>query len=83
MTAETAGMDSQPACLPDGLTDDYEYGHGELPEVLRRDKMTLYVPDLQNFKRNCSHVLHRKCKTEAASAEICEAVTLVSGAWKT
>ena len=49
MTEETAGVDSQPACL-DGLTDDYEYLHRELPEVLHKDKMVLYVPGLRNLQ---------------------------------
>ena len=40
-------MDSQPAC-PDGLTDDYEYWHGELPE-LDKDKKGLCVPVLQDI----------------------------------
>ena len=52
VTAETAGMDSQPPCLLDGLTDDYEYLHGELAEVCRRDKTGLCVSDLQNFRQN-------------------------------
>jgi len=34
-------MDSQPACLVDGLTDDYEYWHGEAPGVFRNDEIAL------------------------------------------
>ena len=47
VTEESAGIDSQPACLLDGLTDDYEYWLGDLPEEHHGGEM-LYVPDLQN-----------------------------------
>ena len=50
MIEETARIDSQLLCLVDGLTDDYEYWHGELPEALRKDKAVLYVPNLRNFQ---------------------------------
>jgi len=83
MTKEAAGIDTQPAHLADGLTDDYEYWNGEPLEALRKDKTALYVLDLRNFRSNRSHVLRRKYQTEAAPAENCEAVMLVTGAWKT
>ena len=50
MTEETARIDCQPPRLADGLTDDYEYWHGELPEALHMDKTALYAPDPQNFE---------------------------------
>ena len=50
MAEETAGVGSQPPCLPDGLTDDYEYWHGELPEAFRENKTVLYVLDLRNLQ---------------------------------
>ena len=50
MTEETEGMDSKPPCLPDGLTDDYEYWHGELSEAPHKDETDLYVPDLGNLQ---------------------------------
>ena len=50
MTEETAEMGSQPPCLLDGLTDDYEYWDEELPGALRNDNTTLYVPDLRNLR---------------------------------
>lgn len=50
MTEEIAETDSQPACLADGLADDYEYWDGELPEALRKDKAALCVIHLQNFQ---------------------------------
>ena len=53
MIEETGEMDSQPACLADGLTDDYEYWHGELSEAPRKDKTVLYVPDLWNCQVEC------------------------------
>ena len=44
MAEETAGMDSQPACLLDGVTDDYEYWYEDFPEAHHKDKTVLYVP---------------------------------------
>jgi len=43
-------MNSQPPCLPDGLTDDYEYWNGELSEAPRKDEKVLYVLDLRNLQ---------------------------------
>jgi len=83
VTKEAAGIDTQPAHLADGLTDDYEYQHDEPPEALRKDNAAMYVPDLQGFRSNRSHFLRRKYQTEAASAGTREAVMLMSGAWKT
>ena len=40
---EMAGLDSQAACLMDGLIDDYELWDGELPEMLLKDKIVMYV----------------------------------------
>ena len=34
----------------DGLTDDYEYGYGELPEVPHKDNTALYAPELGIFE---------------------------------
>ena len=44
---ETAGMDSQAMCMPDGLTDDYESWDGEVPEVPRKNEEVLYVSNPQ------------------------------------
>jgi len=49
MAEETAGTDSQPACLLDGLTDDYEYCHEDLPAARHEDKMVLYVLGLREI----------------------------------
>jgi hypothetical protein len=56
VTEEIAETDSQPACLADGLTDDYEYWDGEPPEALRKDKGTLcvtYLHDIQVGRVSC------------------------------
>ena len=39
------GINSQAACLADGLTDDYESLHGELHNELHKDETLLYVYD--------------------------------------
>ena len=81
---ETVGIDSQAACLMDGLTDDYECYHGEHPETQRKGKGTMYVSVSWNSSVEVSHTLLRKYQTEsAATAGSCEVVVLMSGAWKT
>jgi len=49
-TEETAGMDSQSACILDGVTDDYEDWDGDLSEAQNEDKAVPYVPDLRNAR---------------------------------
>ena len=81
---ETVGLDSQAACLIDGLIDDYECWNGELPEMLHKVKKVEYVLGLWYSNLGCPHVLFRKYKTEAAStSESCDVVVLMSGAWET
>ncbi|KAF9779806.1 hypothetical protein BJ322DRAFT_343003 [Thelephora terrestris] len=41
ITTQTAGADSQAACLTDGLTDDYECWYGKLPETSLKDKIVI------------------------------------------
>ena len=77
------GIDSDAARLVDGLTDDYEIWHGELPKALHKDKSVLYVPGLRKSKVGRSHIPPRKYKSEAASTEGREVMVLMSGAWKT
>ncbi|KAF9649996.1 hypothetical protein BDM02DRAFT_1687210 [Thelephora ganbajun] len=81
ITTQTVGADSQVACLADGLTDDYEYWHA--PETLHADETVLCVLDMSILGYNKSHILVRKCRTEATAAGSCEVVMLMSGAWKT
>ena len=77
-------MDSQAACLMDGLTDDYGCYYGEHPETLHKGKGTMYVSGLWSSGVGRSHTLLRRYQTEAtAAAESCEVVVLMSGAWRT
>lgn len=81
---ETVGIDSQAACLIDGLIDDYKCWNDELPETLRKVKKAVYVPGLWYFDIGYPHLLFREYKTEAAAtSESCDVVVLMSGAWKT
>ena len=81
---DTVGVESQAACLMDGLADDYEYWHGEHPEALHKGKTVMYVLGLWVRGSEVSHMLLRKHYTEASAAvESREAVVLMSGAWKT
>ena len=81
---ETVGIDSQAACLIDGLIDDYKCWNDELPETLRKVKKVVYVPGLWYSNVGYPHALFREYKTEAATTlESRDVVVLMSGAWKT
>ena len=81
---EVVGTDPQVACLMDGLTDDYECCHSEYPGTLHKGKGAMYVSGLWDVGAGRFHIMLRKYQTEtAATAGSCEAVVLMSGAWKT
>jgi len=46
MTEETTWIDSQPAYLLDGVTDDYEDWNGDLPEAQRENNTVASVGSL-------------------------------------
>lgn len=41
ISTHTVGMESQAACMMDGLADDYEYQYGEHPEALHKGKTVI------------------------------------------
>ena len=81
---ETAGINSEPARLMDGLADDYEYWDEGLTENPHKDKPIPYAPRSSHSGVERAHVLFRKHHTEVATnAEGSEVVVLMSGAWRT
>lgn len=81
---ETVGVDSQAACLMDGLLDDYECWDSGCLGSPGKDRTALYVPGSCGLQVERSHVLFRQYRTEAAATTgNREAVVLTSGAWRT